>query len=322
MSLSTRLISTAASAALLVTGIVGGYAGNLLAEENAAALTAQENVATMIAQNLSAVDYLAGTQARATLAEFASVTDAASALVASSDTKASQDSRNALQAILDEIKVKVAAHVETGAEARDAAEQIVATGSRAIAAASKVVSDEIAAWEAEQARIAAEKAAAEAAAQAEREAAQRPSGYSNSNSNNGGGSNSGSSGGSSNGGGGDNSSSGRAWAEGIVYSIAPNVSQIVWDYTPLGGSYGGMHKSGAIYLSNSVADGSGYAYSILVHEATHAGPQRGSCNATWQGHFGGDAERFAQAYTVAHFGTSVAAYAYPTQADLNAAGAC
>lgn len=83
-----------------------------------------------------------------------------------------------------------------------------------------------------------------------------------------------------------------------------------------------MHKNGIVYLSNSVADGSGYAYSILVHEATHAGPQRGSCKSVWQGHFGGDAERFAQAYTVAHFGTSVAAYADPTQDDLNAAGSC
>lgn len=177
------------------------------------------------------------------------------------------------------------------------------------------MTDGVTAWEAaEAARVEAERIAAEEAArEASRSNGSGDSGYSGG---------SGSSGGSSNGGGGGNPSSGRAWAEGIVYSIAPSVSQVVWDYTPLGGSYGGMHKSGVVYLSNSVADGSGYAYSILVHEATHAGPQRASCYATWQGHFGGDAERFAQAHTVARFGTSVAAYAYPTQADLDAAGSC
>lgn len=85
----------------------------------------------------------------------------------------------------------------------------------------------------------------------------------------------------------------------------------VWKYSP---------GSGTISLSDNVADRSGYAYSILVHEATHAGPQRGSCYAVWKGHFGGDPERFVQAYTAVHFGSTVGAYAAPSDDDLAAAG--
>lgn len=88
-----------------------------------------------------------------------------------------------------------------------------------------------------------------------------------------------------------------------------------------GGSYSGKFNRGSntISLSNSIADRSGYAYSILVHEATHAGPQRGACYDVWWGsHFNADAERFVQAYTLKRFGTTVDAYAHPSQADLNA----
>lgn len=306
----TTFVKTGFTLTLAGIAVLGGIQGNALAAQNAADLKAEQRVTAQMvdARNLQNA-YVAG-EAQKTLADFQPTLDAATALVTESDGKASAESRAALANLVSEFETKVAASFTTPVAYRDAAETATVTGATAIATASQVVTDEVAAWQAaEDARIAAEQAAAE-------EAARNSSGggYRNG----GGGGDSGGDGGSNNGG----SSDGRAWAEGIVWSIAPNVSSIVWDYTPVAGSYGGMHKGGVVYLSNSVADGSGYAYSILVHEATHAGPQRGSCYDTWKGHFGGDAERFTQAYTLANFGTTVGAYSHPTDADLAAAGSC
>lgn len=302
MSLSTRLISTAASATLLLTGIVGGYAGNVIAEQNAAALTARENVATMIAQNLSAVDYLAGTQATAILADFASVTDVASALVASSDGKASQDARNALQAILDEIKIKTSAHVETGAEARDTAAQIVATGTPAIEAASKVVTDEVAAWEAE-------KAAAEAAAQAEREAAQRSSGgSSNSNSNSGG-----SSGGSSNN---NNNGGGNSGGGSCIDRYAAEAAAAGWGFRVIDGNTS-YWRSGEVLMGSGPANAC--AAQVFWHEMAHGytgGTMRAMCAYTSRD-LGGDIETWAQAWTQTRYGWSAGAYAPASQSYID-----
>lgn len=311
--LSHRLISTATSTVLLLTGIAGGYAGNVLAERNAAALNARENVATMVAQHNIAVDYLAGTQARAILADFASVTDTASALVASSDGKASQDSRNALQAILDEIKVKVAARTETGAEARDIAEQIVATGTPAIEASSKVISDEVAAWEqAEAERIAAEQAAAEAAAQAEREASQRSSGgYSNSNGNNSGG---GSSGGSSNGGGGNSGGGGdraEQWRQ-----IAAGQGINCFSVIPGSTSY---YSSGCIQIGQNPLNAN--AERVLWHEIAHhytAGLHSYTVACTKLAReLGGDIEVWAQAWTQVNLGWSMPQYPAASQSFID-----
>lgn len=299
----TAFIKTGFTLTLAGIAVLGGIQGNAIAAQNLEDLKAEQKVTAQMVETIALQDAYVAAEAQATITDFQSTLDTATALVASSDGKASAESRAALTSLVTEFEAKTDTHFTNPAAYRDAAETAVVTGTSSIAAASQVVTDEVVAWQAaEDARIAAEQAAAEEAAR------QSSGGYRN-----GGGSNSGGDGG---------SSDGRAWAEGIVWSIAPNVSSIVWDYTPVAGSYGGMHKGGVVYLSNSVADGSGYAYSILVHEATHAGPQRGSCYATWQGHFNGDAERFTQAYTLARFGTTVGAYSYPTDADLAAAGSC
>lgn len=299
---SPRTISTIASATLLLTGIVGGYAGNVIAEQNADALTARENVATMIAQNLTAVDHLAGTQATAILADFASVTDVASALVASSDGKASQDARNALQEILDEIKIKTSAHVETGAEARDTAEQIVAFGTPAIEAASKVVTDEVAAWEAE-------KAAAEAAAQAEREAAQRSSGgSSNSNSNSGG-----SSGGSSNN---NNNGGGNSGGGSCIDRYAAEAAAAGWGFRVIDGNTS-YWRSGEVLMGSGPANAC--ADQVFWHEMAHGytgGTMRAMCAYTSRD-LGGDIETWAQAWTQTRYGWSAGAYAPAPQSYID-----
>lgn len=304
-----RIITAGFAVCLGVTAVVGGIHGNEMDAQAQAEFEARENVTAFIVQAEANTQAHAGAQALDILTTYQPSIDTATALIESSAGKASDASRDALAALVAEYNTKTTAHAASGTDALAVATSTVATATPAIEAASTVVTEEVAAWQAEQDRIAAEAAAAEAAKEAERSRG----GYSN-----GGGSSSNN--GSSNGGGGSND--GRAWAENIIYSIAPNVSNVVWDYAPVAGSYGGMHRGGVIYLSNRVADGSGYAYSILVHEATHAGPQRGSCYDTWKGHFGGDAERFTQAYTLANFGTTVDAYAYPTSADLAAAGSC
>ncbi len=306
----TTFVKTGFALTLAGIAVLGGIQGNAIAAQNLEDLKAEQKVTAQMVETIALQNAYVAAEAQATVADFQPTLDTATALIASSDGKASAESRAALTSLVTEFEAKTDTHFTNPAAYRDAAETAVVTGTIAIAAASQVVTDEVAAWQAaEDARIAAEQSAAE-------EAARNSSGggYRN----NGGGGDSGGDGGSNSGG----SSDGRAWAESIIWSIAPNVSSIVWDYQQVAGSYGGMHKNGVVYLSNSVADGSGYAYSILVHEATHAGPQRGSCNAVWQGHFGGDAERFTQAYTLANFGTTVGAYSYPSDADLAAAGSC
>ena len=265
-------------------------------------------------------EQIATDEATKLIADFAPTVDAATALVASSDGKATAEARTALQETIDSYTLAVtplddaprialpAGWVETNPldyrqSVRDAQE--IATP--AIADASKIVTDEVTAWQVtEDARIAAEAEAARKAEEERRAAEQHSNsgggnnnGGSSSNSGNGSGSSNGSSGGGNGGGSnGGGSSDGRAWAEGVIRSIAPGVG-IQWGYG--GRVYAGKFSRGSntISLSDSIADRSGYAYSILVHEATHAGPQRGSCYDTWWGsHFNSDAERFVQAYTL------------------------
>ncbi|MDI6023149.1 hypothetical protein QBL02_06280 [Leucobacter sp. UT-8R-CII-1-4] len=91
----------------------------------------------------------------------------AAPLVVSSADKASQESRNKLQEILDEFTVKTDAHTATGADFREVVEQSIATATPKIASASQVITDEVTAWQdAEDARIEAERVAAEEAARA------------------------------------------------------------------------------------------------------------------------------------------------------------
>lgn len=317
--LARRIAAIAVAVAIPLAGVAGGIVGNEIARaERTAALDAYNSVATWNAEQDVRRSYADGQAADAADAAFQPALDAANALADSSAGKASDEARAALSgAVAGYVAAYRSADFQDGTEARSAQARAQDAAQTAIDAATVTVNSEVAAWQAaEDARIAAEQAAAqEAEARASRststsdddsDSARQSSASSSSN---------------------DESdpapSSGRAWAEGIVASIAPGVP-VVWGYTPAGGKYGGKYSpgSGTISLSDNVADRSGYAYSILVHEATHAGPQRGSCYSVWKGHFGGDAERFAQAYTLAHFGTTVGAYAAPSDDDLAAAGSC
>lgn len=319
--LAHRIAALVVSVVIPLAGVAGGIVGNDLASaERTAALDAYNSVATWNAEQSVHRSYADGQAARAADEAFQPVLDAASALANSSAGKASDEARAALSgAVSGYVNAYRSADFRDGTEARSAQAAAQDAAQTAIGAATATVNEQVAAWQtAEDARAAAEQAAAqESEARASRstsrsdsnddsDSARQSSASSSSN---------------------DESdpapSSGRAWAEGIVASIAPGVP-VVWGYTPAGGKYGGKYapSSGTISLSDNVADRSGYAYSILVHEATHAGPQRGSCSAVWKGHFGGDAERFAQAYTSSHFGTTVGAYATPSDDDLAAAGAC
>ena len=296
--LRTRLVSIIASTALLATGIAGGIHGGVLADQNATALTARENVATMVSQNLTTVDYIAGTQARATLDAFAPTIEAATALVESSAGKASDASRAALQAILAEIEVKTSAHFETGSEARETAAQIVATGTPALSAASQVVTDEVAAWQAaEDARVAAEKAAAEAAA---RENSQR--------SNNGSRNSTGSSGGSSNNGGGSNGNSGGGGSCTDRYAATAAANGARFEIIDGNTSY---YQDGVIQMGRGPAGAC--ADEVFNHELAHhltMGSGRAGCADTSRnlnsaaGLSQRHVETWAQAYTQRHWGWS------------------
>lgn len=337
MSIKNTVISCIASLTLITTGMVGGMIGTQMERDQAraaAAAEAQVAVESTLIRALEVVDAQAQQEAQTAITQFQPTIDAATALVASSDGKASAEARNALNDLVTDYESQIASieakslvfgsrtieivqPADPGAHALSAVTSTIDEATPAIAAASKTVTDEVAAWQAEQDRIAAEEAARQAAEQQRSNSGNNGGGSSNSN---GGGSSNGSSGGGNGGGSnGGGSSDGRAWAEGVIRSIAPGVG-IQWGYGG-NGSYAGKFSRGSntISLSDSIADRSGYAYSILVHEATHAGPQRGSCYDTWWGsHFNSDAERFVQAYTLKYFGTTVNAYAYPTQADLDA----
>lgn len=313
--LAHRIAAIAVAVAIPLAGVAGGIVGNEIARaDQSAALDAYNSVATWNAEQDVRRSYADGQAADAADAAFQPALDAANALADSSAGKASDEARAALSgAVAGYVAAYRSADFQDGTEARSAQARAQDAAQTAIDAATVTVNSEVAAWQAaEDARIAAEQAAAqEAEARAststsDDDSARQSSASSSSN---------------------DESdpapSSGRAWAEGVIASIAPGVP-VSWGYAPAGGKYGGKYSpgSGTISLSDSVADRSGYAYSILVHEATHAGPQRGSCSAVWKGHFGGDAERFAQAYTSSHFGTTVGAYAAPSDDDLAAAGSC
>lgn len=294
--LRTRLISTIASTALLATGIVGGIQGNVLADQNAAALTARENVASLVAQNLSTTDYVAGTQARATLDAFAPTIEAATALVESSAGKASDASRAALSDLLREIEVKTAAHVATGAEFHETAAQIVATATPAIEGASKVVNDEVAAWQAaEDARIEAERVAAEEAA---REASRSTSGSRST----------GSSGGSSNNSGGSNGSSGGGGSCIDDYAAQASAAGAGFVVIPGNTSY---YSGGVIQMGSGPANAC--ADAVFSHELAHhftMGSGRAGCADTSRnlnsaaGLSQRHVETWAQAYTQRHWGWS------------------
>lgn len=314
--LAHRIAAIAVAVAIPLAGVAGGIVGNEIARaERTAALDAYNSVATWNAEQDVRRSYADGQAADAADAAFQPALDAANALADSSAGKASDEARAALSgAVAGYVAAYRSADFQDGTEARSAQARAQDAAQTAIDAATVTVNSEVAAWQAaEDARIAAEQAAAQ---EAEVRASTSTSNDDDSARQ--------SSASSSDHGDSDPApSSGRAWAEGVIASIAPGVP-VSWGYAPAGGKYGGKYSpgSGTISLSDNVADRSGYAYSILVHEATHAGPQRGSCYSVWKGHFGGDAERFAQAYTLAHFGTTVGAYAAPSDDDLAAAGSC
>ena len=314
--LAHRIAALVVSVAIPLAGVAGGIVGNDLARaERTAALDRYNAVATWNAEQAVRRSYADGQAARAADEAFQPMLDAASALADSSAGKASDEARAALSgAVAGYVAAYRSANFQDGTEAQSAQAAAQDAAQTAIDAATATVNEQVAAWQtAEDARAAAEQAAAQ---EAEVRASTSDSNEDSDDARQ-------SSASSSSDGGDPAPSSGRAWAEGIVASIAPGVP-VVWGYTPAGGKYGGKYSpgSGAISLSDNVADRSGYAYSILVHEATHAGPQRGSCYSVWKAHFGGDAERFAQAYTSSHFGTTVGAYAAPSDDDLAAAGSC
>lgn len=314
--LAHRIAAIAVAVAIPLAGVAGGIVGNEIARaERTAALDRYNAVATWNAEQAVRRSYADGQAARAADEAFQPMLDAASALADSSAGKASDEARAALSgAVAGYVAAYRSANFQDGTEAQSAQAAAQDAAQTAIDAATATVNEQVAAWQtAEDARIAAEQAAAQ---EAEVRASTSDSNEDSDSARQ-------SSASSSSDGGDPAPSSGRAWAEGIVASIAPGVP-VAWGYTPAGGKYGGKYSpgSGAISLSDNVADRSGYAYSILVHEATHAGPQRGSCYSVWKAHFGGDAERFAQAYTSSHFGTTVGAYAAPSDDDLAAAGSC
>lgn len=297
-----RLISATVSTVLLATGVLGGVAGNAVTAQNLDDLAARENVTTIVEQNLSTTDYIAGTQARATLDAFAPAIEAAAALVESSAGKASDAARAALSDLLSEIEVKTAAHVETGAEAREAATQIVATGTPALAAASQTVNDEVAAWQAaEDARIAAEKAAAEEAAAREVERSYGgDSGYSPN-------SNGGSNGGSSNGGG----DRAEQWRQ-----IAAGQGIDCFSVIPGGTSY---YSSGCIQIGQNPLNAN--SERVLWHEIAHhytAGLHSYTVACTRLAReLGGDIEVWAQAWTQVNLGWSMPQYPSASQSFID-----
>ncbi|MFV4912362.1 hypothetical protein PFZ49_02050 [Microbacterium lacticum] len=305
--LAHRIAALVVSVAIPLAGVAGGIVGNDLARaEQTAALDRYNAVATWNAEQAVRRSYADGQAARAADEASQPMLDAASALADSSAGKASDEARAALSgAVAGYVAAYRSANFQDGTEAQSAQAAAQDAAQTAIDAATATVNEQVAAWQTAEAQEA-EVRASTSDSNDDGDDARQPSASSSSN---------------------DESDSapslGRAWAEGIVASIAPGVP-VAWGYTPAGGKYGGKYSpgSGAISLSDNVADRSGYAYSILVHEATHAGPQRGSCYSVWKGHFGGDAERFAQAYTAVHFGTTVGAYAAPSDDDLAAAGSC
>lgn len=293
--LLNKLVSTAASVAILATGILGGVAGQAIAAQNVADLNARANVSKMISISLTTTDYIAGVQARATLDAFASTGKAAAALVESSTGKASDASRAALSDLLTEYAVKVDAHSATGAEARDTVTQIVAFADPAIASAVLVVADEVAAWQAaEDARIAAEQAAAEEAA---RQASRS----------NGGSGNSGSSGGSSNdSGGSSNLGGGGSCVDRYAATAAANGAR--FEIIDGNTSY---YENGVIQMGRGPANAC--ADAVFSHELAHhftMGAGRAGCADTSRslnaaaGLSQRHVETWAQAYTQRYWGWS------------------
>lgn len=158
-------IKTGFTLTLAGIAVLGGIQGNAIAAQNLEDLAAEQKVTAQMVDTAALQNaYLAG-EAQKTLTDFQPTLDAATALVASSDGKASAEARVALAALVTEFEAKTAASFTTPTAYRDAAETASVTGTSSIAAASQVVTDEVAAWQAaEDARIAAEAAAAEEAA--------------------------------------------------------------------------------------------------------------------------------------------------------------
>lgn len=289
--LLNKLISTGASLVILGTGILGGIHGNAITAQNAADLTARENVSTLVAKTEAAGQSHAAAQGRATVEAFAPTIDTATALVASSDGKASPEARVALDALLDEVSTKIDAHYATGVEARDAATQIVAFATPEIAAASQTINDQVAAWEAaEAARIEAERIAAEEAARA------------TSRSNGGGGSYSGSNGGSNSGGG--NSGGGGSCTDRYAATAAANGARFV-----LVDGNTSYYDGGVIQMGNGPANAC--ADAVFSHELAHhftMGSGRAGCadisrNLNSAAGLGQrHVETWAQAYTQTYWG--------------------
>jgi len=288
--LLNKLASTATSVVILTTGILGGIHGNALEAERIKTLESSAVVSDFISAAAADAQAYEGSIARTVTAEFAPTRDAAQALVDSSAGKASDASRAALSALIAEYDAKIAVRFETGSEARAAATSLTATAVAPLAAASQVVTDEVAAYEAEQARI-----AAEAAAAAE-----------SSRSNGGGGSYSGSNGGSNNGGGSGGGNSGGGGSCTDRYAATAAANGAAFEIIPGNTSY---YDGGVIQMGNGPANAC--ADAVFSHELAHhftMGSGRAGCadisrNLNSAAGLGQrHVETWAQAYTQTYWG--------------------
>ena len=299
----TAFIKTGFTLTLAGIAVLGGIQGNALAAQNLADLAAEQRVAAQMVQSAVLQDaYLAG-EAQKAIADFQPTLDAATALVASSDGKASAESRAALTSLVTEFETKTTQPFTNPAAYLDAAETAVVTGTSSIAAASQVVTDEVAAWQAaEDARIAAEVAAAEEAAR------NSGGGYYNdgggdsgSYSNNSGGSN----------GGGGGGSRADQWRQ-----IAADNGVHCFSIIPGNVSY---YRSGSC-IEIAEAPLNAGAERVLWHEIAHhytMGSGRYDCASLGRS-LGGNQETWAQAYTQYNWGWSADwAYAPASQSYID-----
>lgn len=291
MSIKNTIVGCVASLTLLTTGLVGGYVGTIMQQREAAAAAATVHYAELAERT----EQIATDEAAALIADFAPTVDAASALVASSDGKATAESRDALQATIDRYTTVVTPLDDaprialpagwTGTnplDHRQAVRDAQKIATPAIADASKVVADEVAAWQvAEDARIAAEAEAARKAEE-ERAAAERRS---NSNSGNGGGSSNsnggGSNSGSSNGGGGGSSNSNAGGGGGFDPAAAVASAGCRFEWTDSGTSRGGGAPGAGCWVKLSTSLSGDRLYMTTWHEIAHGRlfSQSHACNA-------------------------------------------
>lgn len=213
--LAHRIAALAVSVAIPLAGVAGGIVGNDLARaERTAALDACNSVATWNAEQAVHRSYADGQAARAADEAFQPMLDAASALADSSAGKASDEARAALSgAVAGYVAAYRSANFQGGTEARSAQAAAQDAAQTAIDAGTATVNEQVAAWQtAEDARVAAEQAAAQ-------EAEVRASTSTSTSDDDSDSARQSSASSSSNDGGDPAPSSGRAWAEDIVASI-------------------------------------------------------------------------------------------------------